>query len=463
MADGRGSSPHEAIAPSEADARAGDSRMLRRVRWRLALWSGGATLIVLVALGSIIFVAVRDSLAAGGTAQLQARFELVEEFLAARDDDERMPSLELFFGGRGGGTFAFLAPQGIDPLKPEGFTNPPTGPDQTGIDAAWTEGRDVREVTVDGNPWRFLSVQGEQQLRVRGIALGTPYVVQVVQDRSAEQRSLDTLLIVLVAGGVAALLFAMGVGAVYAGRALVPIRRSLADRRAALQRQREFAADASHELRTPLTIVRSSVEYLRSHPEQPVGEIGSALDDIDAEVGHLSALVEDLLLLARADSGALDLSLQPVELGDLATEASAALAAPAGSRGVSVQVDPEPVMIAGDPVRLRQLVTILVDNAVRHSPSPGVVEVAIRRDRDAAVLTVLDQGPGIRPDDLARVFDRFWRGAGETAGGAGLGLAIAAAIVTRHAGRIGVANRPGGGAAFTVMLPALPVGWVLAG
>jgi signal transduction histidine kinase len=286
---------------------------------------------------------------------------------------------------------------------------------------------------------------------------GEPYVIQVFQDRAAEQRALETLTLVLVGGGLLALVGAIVVGAFYAERALVPIRQSLADRRAALQRQREFAADASHELRTPLTIVRSSVEHLRRHPETPVRDVGSALDDIDAEVIHLSTLVDDLLLLARADSGALDLSRQPLELGDLATEAAAALSAPAEGRGVRVQVDPEPVMVHGDPVRLRQLITILVDNAVRHSPRPGVVDVTIRRDREDAVLTVLDQGPGIPPDDLPRVFDRFWRGAAESDSGAGLGLAIAAAIVTRHEGRIGVANRPGGGAAFTVVLPV--AGW----
>ena len=354
--------------------------------------------------------------------------------------------------GRGSSTFAYLAGQRDDRLQFYEVNDfeAPAPPDRASLDRAWAAQRDVTELVIDGAPWRILT-----DTRRSGDAR---YAIQVYQDRAAEQRALETLGATLIVGGLLALGGAMVVGAFYAGRALVPIRQSLADRRLALQRQREFAADASHELRTPLTVVRSSVEHLRAHGERPVAEVGSALDDIDAEVAHLSSLVEDLLLLARADSGALDLSLQPVELGDLATEASAALAAPAAGRGVTVQVDPEPVMVAGDPVRLRQLVTILVDNAVRHSPRAGVVEVAIRRDREDAVLTVLDQGPGIPPEDLPKVFDRFWRGAGESAGGAGLGLAIAAAIVTRHAGRIGVANRPGGGAAFTVVLPVATPG-----
>src|SRR4029077_9506639 len=133
-------------------------------------------------------------------------------------------------------------------------------------------------------------------------------VVQVIQDRSSEQRTLDVLLTVLVVGGLLALAAAIIVGAAYAQRALVPVRRSLSGQRLALRRQREFAADASHELRTPLTIVRASVDDLQRPPPEPVASVGTALDDIQHEVGHLTSLVDDLLLLARSDSGALDLA-----------------------------------------------------------------------------------------------------------------------------------------------------------
>ena len=232
----------------------------------------------------------------------------------------------------------------------------------------------------------------------------------MVQDRTAEQETLDLLLQVLVGGGVLALVLASMLGAVYATRALVPIRASLSAQREALRRQREFAADASHELRTPLTIVRSSVEDLRLHEDQPVAQVGTALDDIDAEVGHLTSLVEDLLLLARSDSGALDLTLQPVELGDIAADAAFAMMSPAAARGVHVEVDPEPVMVAGDPLRLRQVVTILVDNAVRHSPDAG--EVAVRVRRDGRPPSWWSRTRARRPpEDLPHVFDRFWRAA----------------------------------------------------
>jgi signal transduction histidine kinase len=142
-----------------------------------------------------------------------------------------------------------------------------------------------------------------------------------------------------------------------------------------------------------------------------------------------------------------------VELGDLATDAASAMMVPASSKGVRIRVDPEPVMVVGDPQRLRQVVTILVDNAVRHSPQGGAVSVRVRRQDATARLVVEDEGPGIRAADLPHVFDRFWRAPGAQGGGTGLGLAIAATIVTRLGGRIGAGARAAGGAVFTVELP----------
>jgi Signal transduction histidine kinase len=123
-----------------------------------------------------------------------------------------------------------------------------------------------------------------------------------------------------------------------------------------------------------------------------------------------------------------------------------------------VVVDPVPAEVSGDPARLRQLVGILVDNAIRHAPPGTRVDVQVRTDGTDALLTVDDAGPGIRPEDLPHVFDRFYRAAGAPGGGTGLGLAIAAWIVERHGGRIAASNRDGGGARFTVRLPLLRPG-----
>jgi two-component system sensor histidine kinase CiaH len=278
-----------------------------------------------------------------------------------------------------------------------------------------------------------------------------------VQDRSTEVDTLNALLVVLIIGGAIVVLVAIGFGTVYARRALVPIRDSLGAQRAALRHQREFAADASHELRTPLTVIRSSVEHLRRHPDRPVREVGDALVDIDAEVTHLTSLVDDLLLLARSDSGAVNLERVPIHLDDVAADAAAALAQPAAAAGVRVEVDPAPTAAIGDPARLRQLVMILVDNAIRHSPRGSAVRVVVRPTGEAASVAVEDAGPGVRPEDRDRVFDRFWRAPGAPAGGTGLGLAIAKWIADHHDGSISVDASPAGGARFEVTIPNRPV------
>ncbi len=169
-------------------------------------------------------------------------------------------------------------------------------------------------------------------------------------------------------------------------------------------------------------------------------------------------MVDDLLLLARSDSGAVELERVPLDMGDIASTGASALTRLAEEREVSLVVDPVPAEITGDPARLRQLVAILVDNAIRHAPSGSRVDVRVRTDGGDAVVVVEDQGPGIRAEDLPRVFDRFYRGAGAPGGGTGLGLAIAAWIVERHGGRIAAANRDGGGARFTVRLPLVRAG-----
>lgn len=438
----------------EARERERDARMVRGVRWRLVLFSGGATLVVLLLLGVAIFTAVEGSLASTSVTRMAGRADDLAGYL--QRPGGRAPRFDMFVG-RDSGIFAYIVDPSSDTVVggPE-FREPLAGvPNVSGVAAAVASGQDVRTATLEA---RSTSSDALLSIPVRVLSqlveLDTgDRVVQVVQDRTAEMDTLDSLLRVLIGGGLLALVLASLLGAAYATRALVPIRASLAAQREALRRQREFAADASHELRTPLTIVRSSVEDLRSHPDQPVADVGEALDDIEEEVGHMTSLVEDLLLLARSDSGALDLMFQPVELGDVATDAASAMMAPAVSKGVRIEVDPEPVMVVGDPQRLRQVVTILVDNAVRHSPPGTAVTVSVRRDDATARLVVEDQGPGVLPADLPHVFDRFWRAPGAPGSGTGLGLAIAATIVTRLGGRIGAGARPTGGAVFTVELP----------
>jgi len=422
----------------------GDARLLSRVRWRLVAWSAGSTFVLLLVLGTALYLSVNASLAAAGRTQLEAQARGLRGFLQhlppgtePGGEGHEGPAIgRAEFGGPGSGTISIVLDQDGDFVgtTPADTTDLPVA---AAVTAAKAGATDVRLASVNGAPVRVWT-------EVVSVG-GTTHVVQVIQDRTAEERTLTTLLVVLLGGGLAVLALAVAVGFVYAGRALVPIRDSL-------RRQREFAADASHELRTPLTIVRSSVEHLRRHRAQPVEEVGEALDDIDVEVDRLTSLVDDLLLLARSDSGVIELRRESVDLSEVAGEALQRLRAQAESRGVELRLDAAPVAVDGDPDRLRQLVAILIDNAIRHSPTGAAVRVGIRGDAHPGI-SVEDEGPGIRSEDLPHVFDRFWRATDAPAGGTGLGLSIAAWIAEHHGGRITASNRPGGGARFEVSLP----------
>jgi len=425
-----------------------DAALVRRVRRNLVLFSGFTTLVILVVLAGALYLAAARSLAGSGIAQLDARMDEIRSIASGQrpsppDDDDPYG----FIFGQGSGTFAMIMDQNGTPIQRPRFGLPPGLPDKTAASAALTSGRDVRTAEIQDTPIRLLTepIQG---------ADGTTFLIQVVQDRTAEQNTLDVMLAVLLIGGLVVIVVAFGFGTVYAQRALVPIRQSLTNQRTALRRQRDFAADASHELRTPLTVIRSSVEHLHRHPDEPVAQVGTALVDIDDEVRHMTAMVEDLLLLARSDSGAIELERLPVDFGDVVADGSMALSKPAADRGIHVVVEPQPVVVTGDPARLRQLVMILVDNAIRHSPEGGRVGVTVRAEATGATLTVDDDGPGISTEDLPHVFERFYRAPGAPGGGTGLGLAIAAWIVDRHGGRIAVSNRADRGARFLVWLPS---------
>lgn len=443
------------LDPAEQAGAAAEARLVRSVRWRLVAWSGGSTLAVLLVLGIALYLSVASSLAASGEAVLDERSREIVAFLGGgRPTIEESPTDAVF--GRGG-TFAILiAPDGTA-IGPRQFQVPGGLPDEAALAAAREGGRDVRTRTVEVRVFRL---RAAVEVPVRQLTVGAEssqgrFFVQVIQDRTAEVSTLQTLLLVLVAGGLVVVLVAIGFGAVYASRALVPIRDSLAAQRSALRRQREFAADASHELRTPLAVIRSSVELLRRDPERPVREVDETLEDIDAEVRHVAGLVDDLLLLARSDSGAVALERLPVRLDEVATEAAAGLGRLADGRSVRLLVDPEPVPVTGDPTRLRQLVAILLDNAIRHGPPGSEVRLTVRGGSEASVV-VDDAGPGVAPEHVERVFDRFWRAPGAPHGGTGLGLSIAREIAEGHGGSVSVGTSPAGGARFTLHLPIQP-------
>ena len=446
-ASGTASVPADAPAARPVDAPdsagAGDAALLRRTRVRLLAWSAGLTILILVLLGTLVYGAVSRELANRGTAVLEARAEEVARIISRPGPLPDRPPFGLTFGGEQSGTLTLaVRPDGTSLGRLDEVEGLPV---EASVEAARAGGQDVREALIEETPVRVYSLAVERR--------DGQWVVQVLGERVSEQRLLAALLSVLVLGSLAALALAVAAGWIYAGRALVPIRASIDRREAALRRQREFAANASHELRTPLTVIRTSVTDLRRNQDQQVGAVGTALEDIDAETAHLAALVDDLLLLARTDAGTIEIDRAPVDLAEVAVEAVGPLTAMAAERGVTLVADPLPAEVDGDALRLRQLVKILVDNAVAHTPPGGSVTVRVRPADGAGVLVVEDDGPGIREEDLPHVFERFWRADDAPSGGTGLGLAIAAWIVTRHGGRISAANRPEGGARLEARIP----------
>jgi signal transduction histidine kinase len=180
------------------------------------------------------------------------------------------------------------------------------------------------------------------------------------------------------------------------------------------------------------------------------------------ETARLERLVEEQLQLARLDAGALPLEREPVDLGDLAREVVEPRVALAAREGVTLSAqahDGEPVEVDADPARVEQILLILLDNALRHTPAGGRVEVAVGREDGLATVAVRDTGEGIPPESQAFVFDRFYRGDASREGrSAGLGLAIARGLAAAHQGSIGLESAVGEGSTFTLRLPARPPG-----
>jgi signal transduction histidine kinase len=301
---------------------------------------------------------------------------------------------------------------------------------------------DLRTISHQGQPFRVLTFAVQDAGSVIAI-------YQVGRTVAGEASALDELKALLIAGGIVGLLLASLASLFLAGRALVPIRQAFA-------RQRQFTADASHELRTPLALIRANAEMLYRHARRGDEEL---IGEIIRETDHLNRLVADLLVLARADAESLTLESRPIDLRTLASSVNEDLRAIAGSRGITTELSMDgPATVQGDEGRLRQLLLILLDNALKYTDPGGRVDVTVGREDNRARLVVADTGIGIPAEDQPHIFDRFYRvdrAREHESGGTGLGLAIAHWIVQAHHGTIKVESESGKGSRFQIDLPAL--------
>ena len=242
------------------------------------------------------------------------------------------------------------------------------------------------------------------------------------------------------------------------GRGAVVVLHDITDLRRADRIRRDFVANVSHELRTPLTAIRGYVEALAdANPE----ESRRFLEIVSRHTMRMERLVRDLLRLARLDAGQEVLERVPCAIDGLFAAVETDLATLLAARRQTVERDiaPDATKVSGDPVKLQDALRNLLENATNHAPEGSRILMRARRAGSKVLITVADEGPGIPPNDLTRIFERFYRvdkartREGKDPGGTGLGLSIVRHLVELHGGRVSAANRPEHGAIFTVELP----------
>jgi heavy metal sensor kinase len=226
----------------------------------------------------------------------------------------------------------------------------------------------------------------------------------------------------------------------------------------AFQRQKQFTSDASHELRAPLAVIEAE-SSLALQKERPPSDYRQSLETISQESKQMSLLIEQLLTLARADAGKDQWNFAEVNLGRLIPNLSADVELLCQEKGLTCQLgQTQDLVIKGDEPRLRELFMNLLDNAIRYTPSPGIVSISLRRQAQMAVVAIKDTGVGIPTEDMPFIFERFYRvdkSRSRAEGGTGLGLAICRYIAEAHGGKIEVESQVGVGSTFSVWLPLL--------
>ncbi|WP_327986095.1 sensor histidine kinase [Brevibacillus borstelensis] len=281
---------------------------------------------------------------------------------------------------------------------------------------------------------------------------GTLYTGREISYTYELIKRLLTILIVL---GILFLGVAVLLSYFMSKRAMIPIRQSF-------QRQKEFVADASHELRTPLSILNSSLDVFEMEDGEHLSDFSkTVLVNMKDEVKRMAKMVSDLLTLARSETDRPALTVERFDLVPTIEQLVSSTGPLAQSKNISLHHHmPSILIVYGDHERIKQLLYILVDNAIKYTPPGGEVHLTVsveaREKQTMILIKVRDTGVGIAPEDAERIFDRFYRvekNRSRKMGGTGLGLAIAKWIVEIHQGNIHVSSVPGQGSTFTVALP----------
>jgi two-component system sensor histidine kinase MprB len=447
------------------------------LRARIAAAAGLAVALAVIAVAVAVYLGVRGQLRGEVDESLRDRADMIVRFF-----DRRGPGL---------GPGAPGEPRGLPPARPEPFGGAagavqillPNGRALSGPGATArlpVEER-AREIAVAGSGSYLTDIDEDHFVHLRVLTQGLPGggAVQVARPLSEVDRQLERILIVLLWVGAGGVAIGAGLGALVARTALAPIDRftrrteqlatdpdpsermevgggeelerlarsfnaTLDSLERSVEAQRQLVADASHELRTPIASLRANIQTLVEADRLPVSEREALRADVVAELDELTALVADVVELARGAAPG-DLT-DEVRLDEI-VEAVAERARARTNGGVQFRVRTEPTVVRGDPGRINRAVSNLVDNAVKWSPPDGAVELSLA----GGALTVRDHGPGFDEGDLPRVFERFYRADGARGlPGSGLGLAIVRQAAEAHGGSAEAANAPGGGALLRV-------------
>ena len=417
---------------------------LKRLRLRLTIWYVATFGLIILLLGAGLFLVISYQLSQQLDDSLKsASFELVRaarirevEAAGARGrvidavDELNIPDRMLYL----------LDIQG-NPIKPAKV-------DDWIRQSAKDAGR-VGQITAqhDAPEDRTLRLHA---LRFK-LASGRELVAVAVADRIELEDRYADLIAAFVAISFAALILVAAGGFILVRKSTAPIERSM-------EFMRRFMADAAHELRTPITILRTRAEVALQQPRDAENYV-SALRGVEAEARRLGGIVDSLLVLARADAGERQIDKERIFLDDIAIDAAGAAQIVARQKKVLVTVDEfEEAPVLGDATLIRQLMMIVLDNAVKFTDAGGQVHVRVSMHEGAPTFVVEDTGIGIRQEELSRVFQRFFRG--ETArsrtDGAGLGLSIASWIAREHGAEISLSSEPGKGTRVIVTFPRVP-------
>jgi signal transduction histidine kinase len=428
------------LAPDRKVAISGD-RALSRVRTRLTLWYAGTFTVILLLLGLGLFLTVRTQLSRALDDSLSAATLELTRVAGSREfenepgdsalldavDELRIPERTLYL------------------LDVNGAPLVPTEADDwiraAAIEAA-AKGQSVaRHDTPDGRTLRM-------EARRFRTARGRPLVALAIADQYELEDRYTALIGAFTAAALLAILLVAAGGWILAQQSTAPIETGFAN-------MRRFMADAAHQLKTPVAILRANADVALQQ-QRDAESYRAVLESVDAEAQRMGTMVDRLLMLARADAGVSVTEKRRIFLDDIASDCIVAARPMADLKHVTLDMQAfEEAAIQGDPSLIRELIVILLDNAIKYSREGGTVTVRAEMKEHHAVLTVSDVGIGIQPRDLPRVFDRFYRGERGRADrdGAGLGLSIARWIAAEHSATLAIQSEPDVGTIATVTFP----------